>query len=65
MVTNAGELFTDVKTQGSLGCRGHALVEFADLRDMGQAISRVRTLNFRKANFQLLREQINKANSLP
>lgn len=33
----------------------HALVEFPVLRDVGQAKSRIKTLNLRKANFQLFR----------
>ena len=60
MVTNASELIDDVKTGGSLGCSDHALVEFAVLRDMGQAKSKVRTLNFRKAKFQLFKELVNR-----
>ena len=56
MVTNANELTCDVRIGGSLGCSDHALVEFAVLRDMGQAKSKVRTLNFRKAKFQLFKE---------
>ncbi|KAK4830133.1 hypothetical protein QYF61_008560 [Mycteria americana] len=56
MVTNASELIGDVKIGGSLGCSDHALVEFAVLRDMGQAKKKVRTLNFGKANFQLFKD---------
>ncbi|KAK4826871.1 hypothetical protein QYF61_011990 [Mycteria americana] len=56
MVTNASELISDVNIGGSLGCSNHALVEFTVLRDMGQVRSLVRTLNFRKAKFQLLKE---------
>lgn len=33
----------------------HALVEFPVLRDVGQAKSKIKTLNLRKANFQLFR----------
>ncbi|KAK4827434.1 hypothetical protein QYF61_017991 [Mycteria americana] len=51
MVTNARGIISDVKTGGSLGCSDHAF-----LRDMGQARSIVRTLNFRKADFQLFKE---------
>ncbi|KAK4823256.1 hypothetical protein QYF61_000223 [Mycteria americana] len=54
LVTNATELIGDIKTGGSLGCSDHALVEFAVLRDMGQVKSKVRNLNFRKAEFQLV-----------
>ena len=60
MFTNTSELIGDVKIGGSLGCSDHALVEFAVLRDMGQAKSKVRTLNFRKANFQLFKELVNR-----
>ena len=57
-VTNAGELIHDVKIGGSLGCRDHALVDFIVLRDMGQTKSKVRTLNFKKYNFQLFKELV-------
>ncbi|KAK4827894.1 hypothetical protein QYF61_022317 [Mycteria americana] len=60
MVTNTSQLIGDIKTGGSLGCSDHALVEFAVLRDMGQAESKARTLNFRKANFQLFKELVNR-----
>ncbi|KAK4831467.1 hypothetical protein QYF61_017715 [Mycteria americana] len=59
LVTNASKL-SDIKIGGSLGCSNHALVEFAVLRDVGQAKSKVRTLNFRKANFQLSKELVNR-----
>jgi len=61
MVTNAGELIGDIKIGGSLCCSDHALVEFAVLRDMGQVKSKVRTLNFRKVNFQLFEELVSGA----
>ena len=60
MVTNATELTGDVKIGGSLGYSDHALEEFAVLQDMGQAKSKVWTLNFRKADFQLLKELVNR-----
>ena len=41
---------------GKLGCSDHALVEFVILRNAFLAKSRVRTLNFRRAKFHLLRE---------
>ncbi|GAB0190086.1 ras GTPase-activating protein 1-like [Grus japonensis] len=61
MFTNASELIGDVKIGGSLGCSGHALVELAVLRDMGQAKSKARTLNFRKAKLQLFKELVNRS----
>ncbi|GAB0186222.1 mitochondrial enolase superfamily member 1 [Grus japonensis] len=60
LVSNASELICDVKIGGSLGCSDHALVEFTVLRDMGQVKSKGRTLNFRKANFQLFKELVNR-----
>lgn len=36
MATNVSKLIRDIKTGGSLGCKDHALVGFAVLRDMGQ-----------------------------
>ncbi|KAK4825160.1 hypothetical protein QYF61_024549 [Mycteria americana] len=60
MVTNASELISDSKIGGSLGCSVHALVEFTVLRDMGQARSIVRTLNFQKAKFQLFKELVSR-----
>lgn len=60
MVTNASETISDVKIRGNLGCSDHALVEFAVLRNRGQARSRVKMLNFRKANFPLLRELVSR-----
>jgi len=53
VVTNASELVGDVKIRGSLGCSNHALVELTLRREMGITKSIVRTLNFRRTNFQL------------
>ena len=50
---------SDVNTGGSFGCSDHTLVEFAALRDMGQAKSKVRTLTVRQAKFQLFKELVN------
>jgi len=60
MPTNASELIGDIKTGGGLGCSDHALVEFTVLRDVGKARSRVRTLKFRKANFQLFKKLVSR-----
>ena len=60
MVTDASELIGDVKIGGSLGCSDDALVELAVVRDMAQAKSKVRTLNFRKAKCQLFKELVNR-----
>jgi len=60
MVTSASELISDIKIGGSLGCSGHTLVEFAVLRGMGQVKTELGTLNFRKANFHLFKEFIDR-----
>jgi len=60
IVANTSELIGDVKTGGSLGCSDHALVDFTVLRNMGQVKHKVRTLNFRKGNFQLFKELNNR-----
>ena len=60
LVTNTSELIGDTKIGGSLGCSDHALAEYTVLRHMGQAKSKVRTLNFRKANFQLFKESVSR-----
>ena len=58
MVTDASELIGDIKIRGSLGCSDDALVELAVVRDMAQAKSKVRTLNFKKAKCQLFKELV-------
>jgi len=58
VLTNTSELIKDVKIEGSLGCSDHALVEFMVLRDKGQVKSKDKTPNFRKANFQLLKQLV-------
>ncbi|PKU43877.1 egf-like repeat and discoidin i-like domain-containing protein 3 [Limosa lapponica baueri] len=48
----------DVKIGGSLGCSGHALVEFTVLRDICLTRNVVRTMNFRKTNLQIFKELV-------
>jgi len=60
MLTNANGLIDAIKMGGSLGCGDHALVELTVLRDMGKETSIVRTLNFRKASFQLFKELVSR-----
>jgi len=61
VVTSASELISDVKIGVSLGCSDHALMEFILLRDTGKVRIIVRTLNFRKANIQILKELVNRS----
>ena len=58
MVTNESELTGDTKIGGSLGCRDHTLVESTVLGDMVKVKGIVRTLNFRKVNFQLFKGSV-------
>ncbi|GAB0206830.1 hypothetical protein GRJ2_003148600 [Grus japonensis] len=55
VLTNKG-LAGDVKVEGSLGCRDHEMVEFRILRGRSRAVSRITTLDFRRANFGLFRD---------
>lgn len=54
------ELIVVIKIGSRPECHDPALLEFTVPRDMGQEKSKVRPLNFRKANFQLLRKIINR-----
>ena len=56
VLTNAEEIIKGIKTEGSLGCSDWDLVEVEISRNMGLAKSRIRTLNFGRANFRLFKE---------
>jgi len=56
VLTNKEGLVEDVKAGGSLGCSDHEMVELRILRVGSRAISRIKTLDFRRANFGLFRE---------
>jgi len=58
LLTNTDELISEVRTDGSLGCSDCALVELMILWHMGQMKCKARTLNFRRANFQLFKELV-------
>jgi len=57
LLTYANELIDDIRIGGCLDCSDHAMVEFMLQTDTRQA---KRKLNFRKANFQLFRELVNR-----
>jgi len=44
-----------VKVGGSLGCSDHEMVEFRILRGGSRAVSRITTLDLRRANFGLFK----------
>lgn len=56
LITNTDELISDVKTDGSLDCIGHALVELMLLR--GQVKCKDSTLNFVSMNLQLFKASV-------
>ncbi|KAJ7422539.1 adamts-like protein 1 [Pitangus sulphuratus] len=58
MVIDTSELIGGIKIGDSLGCSDLALVQFAGLNNLDQVKSRVRTLSFRKENFQLFKNGI-------
>jgi len=45
-----------VKAGGSLGCCDHEMVEFRTLPGGSRAISRIKTLDFRRNNFGLFKD---------
>lgn len=60
MLANINTHNEDIRFGGSPNCSDPALEEFTLLREMGQEKYEVRTLNFKKAKFQLFREIINR-----
>ncbi|GAB0209619.1 hypothetical protein GRJ2_003427600 [Grus japonensis] len=54
--TNKEGLVGDVKLKGSLSCSDHEMVEFKILRAVRRAHSKLTTLDFRRADFGLLRD---------
>ncbi|GAB0206526.1 hypothetical protein GRJ2_003118200 [Grus japonensis] len=56
VLTNKEGLVGDVKVGGSLGCSDHENVEFRILHGRSRAMSRITTLDFRRANFGLFKD---------
>jgi len=56
--TNKEGLVGNVKLKGSLGCSDHEMVEFKILWAATRAHSKLTTLDFRRADFGLFRDQI-------
>ncbi|GAB0202682.1 mitochondrial enolase superfamily member 1 [Grus japonensis] len=56
ILTNKEGLVGDVKLKGSLGCSDHEMVEFKILRAARRALSKLTTLDFRRADFGLFRD---------
>jgi len=56
---STSELTDDIRIGGCFGCSDHAMVKFTIPEDMTKTESKIRSLNFRKANIQLFRELVN------
>jgi len=56
VLTNKEGLVEAVKVGGRLSCSDHGMVEFRILHGGSRAISRIKTLDLRKANFGVFRE---------
>ena len=56
ILTSKEGLVRIVKVKGSLGCSDHEIMEFRILREGNQAKSRIITLDFRIAGFDLFRD---------
>ena len=60
ILTNKEGLVKEVKVEGSLGCSDHEMVEFKILSGRSKARSRIATLDFRRANFDLFRDLLSR-----
>ena len=59
VLTNAEQQFIkEIKIGDTLACSKDALFEFTISRNLGLMKTRVRTLNFRRANFWLFKESL-------
>jgi len=56
VLTNKEGLVEHVKVGGRLGCTDHEMVEFRILHGRSRAISRIKTLDLRRADFGLFKE---------
>jgi len=56
VLTNKEGLMGNVKVKGSLGCSDYKIVEFKILRAARRVCTKLPALDFRRANFGLLRD---------
>jgi len=56
VLTNKEGLLGNVKVKGGLGCSDHKMVEFKILRAVRRVCSKLTTLDFRRADFGVLRD---------
>lgn len=64
LLTNWDELIEGVKIGGCMVCSEHTLPQFLILRNMGLAKRKVKTLNFQRMNFELLKDLVDKIHTL-
>ena len=58
LLTNQQDLLDNITTNGSFGYSDHNIVEFKILPSMLKASSRTKILDFRRANFKMLRARL-------
>ena len=58
LLANQEDLLDNITTNGSLGYSNHNIVEFKILTSTLKTSSRTKTLDFRRANFKMLRAQL-------
>lgn len=58
LLTNQENLLCTILVSNSLGCSDHNIVEFGILLSMLKVSTKTRVLDFRRANFSLLRDQL-------
>jgi len=56
VLTNKEGLVEDVKVGGSLSCSDHEMVQFRIMRGGNRVVSKIKTLDFRRANFGLFKD---------
>jgi len=60
VLINKEGLVGNVKVKGSLGCSDHEMLDFKTLRVARRLRSKLTTLDFRRADFGLLRDLLNR-----
>lgn len=59
LLTNPYDLIREIRIGGSMGCSDHTLIIFMISRGKDWVKNKVKTFNFKKANFHLSKEMVN------
>lgn len=59
LLTNPYDLIREIRICGSMGFSDHSLITFMISRDKDWVENKVKTFNFKKANFHLSKEMVN------